>query len=207
MPDFFCIFAAKFKNNQKTHEKMNKKTTILLTAALFSTLTALCQEVLTFRVSYEKEDTRRGELYQYSERYLGVSDVVREDGTCYRLTDIRMPEPAADGNKQQQETGKKSSTINFVQDKAVILPVPLNEETLTATNTAKKAEGVAKQIYRLREARVNIVSGEAEHAPADGMAMKTSLRELKEMERQPPNSKYTSAMSLRRALNLKAKWC
>jgi hypothetical protein len=46
----------------------------------------------------------------------------------------------------------------------------------------KMAECVAKQIYRLREARVNILSGEAEHMPADGRSMQLVLRTLDDEE-------------------------
>ncbi|MBQ4508424.1 MAG: DUF4831 family protein [Paludibacteraceae bacterium] len=204
---------------------MNKKILILLAAAICcmpaiksqeTKATAAGQEAkatasqeakvtsngaLSFHVSYTEEETKRGELYQYSERYLGTSDVIKEDGTSYRLLSIDMrqsPDAAKSGNggngkningggegKSGNIGGKgKDIKIGGREKRRLQLPAPLNEETLTATNTAKKAEGVAKQIYRLREARVSIVSGEAEHAPADGMAMEVSLRELKEMEKQ-----------------------
>lgn len=150
---------------------------------------------LSFHVTYTQEETKRGELYQYSERYLGTSDVIKEDGTSYKLTDIdmRQNQDAVKNNngnigngtgKGKNGNTRNISNISNISRKSPQLQAPLNEETLTATNTAKKAEGVAKQIYRLREARVNIVSGEAEHTPADGRAMEVSLRELKEMEKQ-----------------------
>ena len=142
-------------------------------------VTATGKGMLSFHITYIKEETMRGELYQYSERYLGTSDVIKEDGTTYKLTGIQVNQ----SHDSSKSTISKAKAENS-NKKSFKMPAPLNEETLTATNTAKKAEGVAKQIYRLREARVNIVSGEAEHAPADGMAMETSLRELKEMERQ-----------------------
>jgi len=62
--------------------------------------------------------------------------------------------------------------------------LPLSEETLLAASTAKKAESVAKQIYRIRETRMNILSGDVEHAPADGQAMQLVLDELRKQEQE-----------------------
>lgn len=59
---------------------------------------------------------------------------------------------------------------------------PFTEEMLLATSKAKMAESTAKQIYRLREARVNILAGDVDHLPADGRAMELTLKELDEQE-------------------------
>lgn len=60
--------------------------------------------------------------------------------------------------------------------------MPLLEEQFMAGSMAKMAEGAAKQIYRLRETRLNLLAGDMEHVPADGMAMQLVLDELKEQE-------------------------
>lgn len=60
--------------------------------------------------------------------------------------------------------------------------MPLLEEQFMATSTAKMAEGAAKQIYRIRETRLNLLAGEVEHVPADGEAMKQVLAELDKQE-------------------------
>ena len=60
--------------------------------------------------------------------------------------------------------------------------MPLLEEQFMASSTAKMAEGAAKLIYRIREARLNLLAGEVEHVPADGEAMKQVLAELDEQE-------------------------
>lgn len=59
----------------------------------------------------------------------------------------------------------------------------LTEEYLLAGSNAKLAEGAAKQIYRLRESRLNLLSGEMENLPTDGVAFRTMLTELENMER------------------------
>ena len=46
-----------------------------------------------------------------------------------------------------------------------------SEELLMAGSTAKQAEVAAKQIYRIRESRLNILTGEADNLPPDGEAL------------------------------------
>ena len=60
--------------------------------------------------------------------------------------------------------------------------MPLLEEQFMAGSIAKMAEGTAKQIYRLRETRLNLLAGDMEHVPADGQAMQLVLDELQQQE-------------------------
>ena len=60
--------------------------------------------------------------------------------------------------------------------------MPLLEEQFMAGSKAKMAEGAAKQIYRIRETRLNILAGDVEHVPADGKAMELVLNELDKQE-------------------------
>ena len=60
--------------------------------------------------------------------------------------------------------------------------MPLLEEQFVAGSVAKMAEGAAKQIYRIRETRLNILAGDVEHVPADGKAMELVLNELNKQE-------------------------
>ena len=46
-----------------------------------------------------------------------------------------------------------------------------------------QANAVAKQIFHLRETKMYLLSGEVEHAPADGKAMELVLAELDKQER------------------------
>lgn len=62
------------------------------------------------------------------------------------------------------------------------LLMPLLEEQLIANSTAKMAEGTARQIYRIRETRLNLLAGETEHVPTDGKAMQLTLAELNHQE-------------------------
>ena len=56
------------------------------------------------------------------------------------------------------------------------------EEQMVASSIAKMAEGAAKQIYHIREMRMNLLAGDVEHTPADGQAMQLVLNELDKRE-------------------------
>lgn len=85
-------------------------------------------------------------------------------------------------NVSSQEN--KSSKLISTGKTSEINLLPLGEEYLMAGSTAKLAEGVAKQIYRIRESRLSIITGDLEHFPADGSSLKTMLDELNTMEKQ-----------------------
>ncbi len=57
-----------------------------------------------------------------------------------------------------------------------------SEELLMAGSVAKQAEVAAKQIYRIRESRMNILTGEADNLPPDGQAMKIVIEQLEAQE-------------------------
>ena len=59
----------------------------------------------------------------------------------------------------------------------------LSEELLMASSTSKMAEIAAKQIYRIRESRLNILTGEAEKMPGDGESFKLVISQLDAQEK------------------------
>ena len=63
-------------------------------------------------------------------------------------------------------------------------PASIPEEVIHAGNAKAQAKALAKHIYQLRETRTFLLSGEVEHAPADGAAMKHVLDELDKQERE-----------------------
>lgn len=62
--------------------------------------------------------------------------------------------------------------------------LPLGEEYLLAGSTAKLAEGAAKQIYDIRDSRLNILTCDVDHLPADGASLNTLLKELNAKEKE-----------------------
>lgn len=68
------------------------------------------------------------------------------------------------------------------ESKTALSVAPYTEEILKATDSAGMAESIAQQIFHLRETRMYLLSGEVEHAPADGKAMQLVLDELRQQE-------------------------
>lgn len=60
--------------------------------------------------------------------------------------------------------------------------LPLSEEYMLAGSVAKMAEGAAKQIYRIRENRMDLLAGDVDNMPADGASMKAMIAEMEQQE-------------------------
>ncbi len=90
------------------------------------------------------------------------------------LQAINLKEPLATPTKKTISHPEKAI------EKATCMP--LLEEQMMANSVAKMAEGAARQIYRIRETRLNILAGDVDHAPADGEAMRRVLKELDKQE-------------------------
>lgn len=58
----------------------------------------------------------------------------------------------------------------------------MNEELLKAGSKAKQAEIAARQIFRIRESRLNLLTGEVDNLPADGASFQLILDNLKHQE-------------------------
>jgi hypothetical protein len=83
----------------------------------------------------------------------------------------------------EQELKSSSPVRNF---KSIDVPaanlLPLGEEYMMAGSEGKLAEGAAKQIYRIRESRMGILTADVEKLPADGASFKTMMDGLNKME-------------------------
>lgn len=100
-----------------------------------------------------------------------------EDGMLCSINAEYTPEKLPLDNEK-----KNGQTPQKVTDASVF-----SEELLIAGSTAKQAEVAAKQIYRIRESRLNILTGEADNLPPDGEAMKLVIQQLEEQEKALAN--------------------
>lgn len=100
-----------------------------------------------------------------------------EDGLLCSINAEYAPEesPLETIKKSGQEPAKVTDASVF------------SEELLMAGSTAKQAEVAAKQIYRIRESRLNILTGDADNLPPDGEAMKLVIQQLEEQEKALTN--------------------
>lgn len=100
-----------------------------------------------------------------------------EEGLLCAINAEYVPEESA------MEIARKNKTKPVrVADASVY-----SEELLMAGTVAKQAEVAARQIYRIRESRLNILTGESDNLPPDGEAMKLVIQQLEEQERALTN--------------------
>lgn len=76
------------------------------------------------------------------------------------------------------------SRISTVENSIQNSLLPLGEEYMLAGSEAKLAEGAAKQIYRIRESRLGLLTADVEKLPADGSSLKKMLDGLSKMEQE-----------------------
>lgn len=92
------------------------------------------------------------------------------------LVGYNLPQEA-DAPKQKNKIQKEQAEQN-----ELVESLPLTDEQLNVHSEEAKAKAIAKQIFRLRETRMYLLSGELDHTPADGKAMQLVLNELQQSE-------------------------
>lgn len=163
--------------------------------------------------TYTIEKLQAGPFAEFAEELLGATDFVLADSITYSLKDVHIgTSTSTDYNRphkvnveagipllltinekgilkgynipngQEKNTPQRKS-VNKEEGFAPICVAPLTEEILKATDSANVAEAVAQQILHIRETRMYLLSGEVEHAPADGTSMKLVLAELDKQEK------------------------
>ena len=158
-----------------------------------------------------KVTSKAGPYYQYAEKYLAVQDAIAEDAVYYELGKVRLinrgvPDPdntyivefkpgtvapyaylTEDGllcsiNTEYVPAEEKAEKKAVAAKQGAAQNSVLSEELLMAGSTARQAEVAAKQIYRIRESRMDILTGEADNLPPDGEAMKLVIQQLEAQE-------------------------
>jgi len=173
---------------------------------------SLPKTVLDIEITMEKTNCKPGDFYKYSERYLATTNVVTEEKTVFTIKDIKVKLRAVPDNSRTYTIGfgGKGGFLSVTPEgllagvnvpfapKTVVKPIlktvkeedasmpndllPLGEEYMMAGSTAKLAEGVAKQIYKIRESRLNILTADVDHLPADGRSLDITLKQLDKKE-------------------------
>lgn len=74
----------------------------------------------------------------------------------------------------------KPATTSILDNNAYASALP--GELLASESLAKRAEMAATMIYKIRESRTNIITGEADQLPPDGTSMKLTMDQLNSQE-------------------------
>ena len=155
---------------------------------------------------------KRGDYYAYADRFLQLKDIITEDKVYYELKEIRITNkgvPNPDNSYLIEfRAGTVAPFVYLTNDNllcainAEVTPeaqetpetpaqkkkTPLNPksilsgELLSSGSVVKMAEVAANQIYRIRESRLDIITGQADNVPPDGEAMRITLAQLDEQE-------------------------
>lgn len=180
----------------------------------------LPQTKLAIPIVVKKTVTTVGPLHLYAQKYLGITDAASQPSTKYELEAVSLqaygvPNPdlrysvkfrngssapfvylTRDGilcsiNAEAAQTEAIPSSQVLDESKQLpTAPRAMSQEYVQATTDAQRAEIAAKEIFRLRESRINIVSGDAEQPFPDGQAMKLAIEGLEAQERTL-TSKFT----------------
>lgn len=140
---------------------LEDKTTYRLKSVKLSTI-----PVADPKRTYVIQPTKKSALNQISVNEKGI------------LCGVNVACKPSDTNAEKVAVFKNSEPLN-----ANTL-LPLGEEYMMAGSVAKLAEGAAKQIYRIRESRLSLLTGDLEHAPADGVSMQSMLDGLNKLEKE-----------------------
>jgi len=106
----------------------------------------------------------------------GKKVALTEKGLLYG---IGVEMPAAE-KKDKADKPQREAKESLIQNEFA----GLLEEQMLASSVSKMAEGTAKQIYHIREARMNWLTGDVENMPADGESLNTILKQLDRQEKQ-----------------------
>jgi len=113
-------------------------------------------------------------MIEFKQKTVAPFVYLTEEGVLCAINAEYMPDVEPQQKKPAENntaTSVTSSTVTFT------------EELLMAGSVAKQAEVAAKQIYRLRESKTDILTGDADNMPPDGEAMKLVISKLEEQEK------------------------
>jgi hypothetical protein len=168
---------------------------------------------LIFTVEVTKTTYKAGQFFRYSERYLGIKDVVMEDNVSYESGKISMVNKGIPDQENTYVVEFRSGTVApfvYLTEDGLLCSInadftpahPVTErdaksaestdinvtslytqEFLMAGSVVRQAEEAAKQIHTIRERKMDILTGEADNMPRDGEAMRIVLKQLEDQEK------------------------
>ena len=159
-----------------------------------------------------KVTEKAGPYYKYAQKYLGAGNPVVKDQVYYILDGVTVGSHGIPDKEQAYLIEFKTKTVapfaclteegllctinaEYRPEQPATVPAQnreeagisaqsvFTEEYLQAGSVVKMADITAKQIYRLRESRTDLITGEAENIPRDGEAMKLVMQQLEAREK------------------------
>jgi hypothetical protein len=182
----------------------------------FGIVYTLPKTSLLVNAEVTKNTCKAGPYFRYAGKYLGVKNPIEEDHVFYELGNVTLINKGIPDPEQTYMAEFKPGTVApyvYLTEDGMLCAINaeytppaepegvqkgkaeaaktdisiFSEELLMAGSTAKQAEVAAKQIYRIRESRMNILTGDAENLPPDGQAMQLVIQQLEEQEKALTN--------------------
>jgi hypothetical protein len=167
---------------------------------------------LIIQAEVTKTTAKTGPYYKYAEKYLGIKEVVTEDLTSYELGKITLTNKGIPNAEHVYVIEFKPGTVApyvYLTEEGLLCAVNADytpppaapavsetgnvapsgstaavytEELLMAGSVVRQAEVAAKQIFHIRESRMDILTGDADNLPPDGEALKLVIKQLEDQE-------------------------
>ncbi len=168
--------------------------------------------VVNVEVDATHVTAKAGPYYKYAEKYLGIQEIITEDIEYWEMNGINLSTTGIADKDNSYLIKFKSNTPasiylspegtlwsvnmaptkNFPTEEQTKSSTSkkqnntyysvLSEEQLAAGSVGKMAEVAAKQIYRIRESRLNLLTGDVDQLPADGESYKLIMSQLDAQE-------------------------
>ena len=166
--------------------------------------------VITLEIT--KTTCKAGPYFRYADLLLGIKDAVMEDDVFYELGKVSLTNKGVPDVENTYIVEFKSGTVApyvyLTQDGLLCsinteyVPIEIvrrnesvvtsfddlnvatayTEELVKAGTIGRQAEVAARQIFHIRERKMDILTGDADNLPPDGEAMKITIQGLEEQE-------------------------
>lgn len=154
-----------------------------------------------------------GEFHRYAEKFLRVDNAIEDAATNWVINGITVTTNGKPNPEKRYTIKLNNSTAGYVTlcESGIIKGINIKEglreeqvnktpqakggnrhidatqymteEMIQATSTAKLAELTAREIYTIRESKLDITRGLTDIIPQDGLAMQLTLDELNKQEK------------------------
>jgi hypothetical protein len=180
LPKTLLAFTVEYHSVQKTAGPYARYATRYLGIPENEITAEDCTEFVLDRITFVEEgvpDRDQSYLVQFRPKTTAPYVYLTETGLICTINAPFRAEEAAAPSSVPVPDGQADAV-------APSLPSIYTEEYLHAGSAAKMAEVAAKNIYRIRESRQDLLTGETDNVPKDGEAMRIVLETLDAQEHQ-----------------------
>ena len=204
-----CIFLS--ANLTLAQTRVEKK--VVTKATGYGVTYSLPKTVFAITVEMTKTTYKAGPYFRYADIHLGIKDPIVEDMVEYEIDKVSVVNKGVPDADNTYVVEFKSGTVApyvFLTEDGLLCSInteyiPVNtatndnsqvddseytsvatvftEEYLKAGTVARQAEVAARQIYLLRERKLDILTGDADNMPPDGESMKMIINGLDNQEK------------------------